>query len=80
MSLPQRPWPEERIRALYEKSRRLMRLSIMPYRRRLMKRSDRIAERSFALWFQTRGIDPHAPASTTDEGRGTRRPRRRSGG
>lgn len=80
MTLPQKPWPEKRIQALYHKSKVLMQRAIKPYNRRLMKRADRIAMRSFALWFQTRDIDPHAPASFDSEGRGTRRPRKRNGG
>jgi len=80
MSLPARPWEPRRIQALYHRSKELTARALRPYNWRLMKRADRIAERSFALWFQANEIDPHAPAVGPDgkpaDGRGTRRPRR----
>ncbi len=81
MSLPAQPWPDRKIGQLYNRSKAMMERAWTekPYNWRLMKRSDRIAKRSFDLWFQAKGIDPHAAAVGPDgrpiDGKGTRRPK-----
>lgn len=75
MSLPSKPWSASRIVAMQRRSVdmgvKAMRLT--RHWQRKVKRADRLCDRWISLWCQLKQIDPHAPASLTDAGHGTRR-------
>lgn len=56
--------PEHRVARLYNRSVSVGHRAMVAKRgwQRKMKRSDRIRDLSFALWFRLKGIDPNGPA------------------